>query len=202
MRYPYHIKRLIQIVAASTSRSPHTVGFWATGDGRTYARLVAGADVTTRRAARIMQWFSDHWPAGAQWPADIPRPEPSPGSPAASPPPANGAGDPVAAVKAAAKRMSDAVLTNDFPAMHRAEREKLSIAMQLGPDGQIASTQALCLALGVHRDVCDRVVADYADGRSRAKRTPRKGSRVARMLTALVAAGDRRFTSRRARTAA
>ena len=27
--------------------------------------------------ARALQWFSDHWPLGLPWPADIPRPEPS-----------------------------------------------------------------------------------------------------------------------------
>ena len=30
-----------------------------------------------------MQWFSDHWPADAPWPQDIPRPAPTPDSPAA-----------------------------------------------------------------------------------------------------------------------
>lgn len=57
-------------------RSPHTVGRWVDGDGMLYARLKRGHDITTRRAARIAQWFSDHWPDGLDWPADIPRPAP------------------------------------------------------------------------------------------------------------------------------
>ena len=32
--------------------------------------------LTTRRAARAIQWFSDNWPSDLEWPAEIPRPEP------------------------------------------------------------------------------------------------------------------------------
>ena len=71
-------------------RSPHTVGRLASGDGRLYHRLAAGRDITTRRAARVVQWLSDHWPAGAEWPSDIPRPAPTPGGDPE--PPAGGAG--------------------------------------------------------------------------------------------------------------
>lgn len=34
------------------------------------------ADVTTRTWERAMQYFSDHWPEGADWPVSIARPKP------------------------------------------------------------------------------------------------------------------------------
>ena len=71
-----HITRLIDISATATGRSPHTIGRLVSGDGRLYHRLRAGRDITTRRAARVVQALSDRWPPGAEWPADIPRPPP------------------------------------------------------------------------------------------------------------------------------
>ena len=52
-------------------------------DRAIFVRLKRGHDVTTRRAARVTQYFSDHWPAALPWPDDILRPDPTPGSPAA-----------------------------------------------------------------------------------------------------------------------
>ena len=68
-------------MALNLRRSPHTLGRLASGSGDFYARLKQGHDLTTRRAARVTQWFSNHWPAGAEWPADIPRPEPTSAEP-------------------------------------------------------------------------------------------------------------------------
>ena len=65
---------LIDKMAAATSRSPHTIGRLAAGSGDFYSRLVAGHDLTTRRAERVVAWLSDHWPADLAWPSDIPRP--------------------------------------------------------------------------------------------------------------------------------
>ena len=31
----------------------------------------------TNTHTRVLQWFSDHWPAGLEWPADILRPLPT-----------------------------------------------------------------------------------------------------------------------------
>ncbi|MBD9445781.1 MULTISPECIES: hypothetical protein [unclassified Rhizobium] len=33
-------------------------------------------DVTTGTFERAMQWFSDNWPEGAEWPTDVGRPQP------------------------------------------------------------------------------------------------------------------------------
>ena len=68
--------------AHATGLSQRTVSTYAAGSGDFCDRLQRGCDVTTRRAARVVQWFSDHWPADLAWPADIPRPAPTPGSPA------------------------------------------------------------------------------------------------------------------------
>ena len=57
-----------------------TVSLYAAGQGRLMERLRAGCGITVGRRDRILQWFSDHWPAGLVWPEQIPRPSPdSPG---------------------------------------------------------------------------------------------------------------------------
>lgn len=73
---PETILRLIDIMASHSRYSPGTIGRWAAGSGDFTPRLRRGHDVTTRRAERVVQWLSDHWPADAEWPDDIPRPEP------------------------------------------------------------------------------------------------------------------------------
>lgn len=80
---------LVQLAAAAAAASAQSPATWmrlASGSGDMHTRLVAGRDITTRRAARIVQWLSDHWPDGAVWPRDIPRPPPSPGDGQASNP--------------------------------------------------------------------------------------------------------------------
>ena len=47
------------------------------GDGKVLDRLANGRDVTTGRFEGAMQWLSDNWPAGAQWPDGIARPDPT-----------------------------------------------------------------------------------------------------------------------------
>lgn len=46
-------------------------------DGSKIGDLVNGdVDLVTRRFERAMQWFSDNWPDGADWPPQVKRPEP------------------------------------------------------------------------------------------------------------------------------
>lgn len=71
------ILRLCQIFAEAKNLSISTVSTYAAGSGDFCARLEDGKDITTRRAARVTQWISDHWPEDLEWPADIPRPAPS-----------------------------------------------------------------------------------------------------------------------------
>ena len=53
-------------------------------DGRFFKRVKEGR-VTIRRAERVCQWFSDHWPADLEWPAGIPRPPVTPPEPEETP---------------------------------------------------------------------------------------------------------------------
>ena len=55
-----YIPRLVDALAAATGRTRTTVSLLASGSGVTVDRVAAGADITTRRAARIVQWLSDH----------------------------------------------------------------------------------------------------------------------------------------------
>ena len=71
------IMRLCEIYATRQGLALSTVSTYAAEAGDFYARLKRGHDLTTRRAARVVQWFSDRWPVDLEWPPDIPRPVPS-----------------------------------------------------------------------------------------------------------------------------
>ncbi|WP_425155527.1 hypothetical protein [Candidatus Palauibacter sp.] len=52
-----------------------TLGQKAVGSGDLFNRLNEGR-VTFRTVDRLVQWLSDNWPEGLEWPPHIPRPEP------------------------------------------------------------------------------------------------------------------------------
>lgn len=67
-----------------------TLGRMVANDSPFFARLREDnkSSFTARKYDEIMRWFSDHWPAGAEWPRSVPRPlnarsTSSPGSTAA-----------------------------------------------------------------------------------------------------------------------
>ena len=68
------IMTLCEVYAAERKLTLSTVSTYAAAAGDFYARLQRGHDLTTRRAARVAQWFSDNWPDGVDWPRGIPRP--------------------------------------------------------------------------------------------------------------------------------
>ena len=70
------IMRLCELYAGRTGLSLSTISTYAATAGDFYGRLKRGHDLTTRRAARVVQWFSDHWPADLEWPHELPRPTP------------------------------------------------------------------------------------------------------------------------------
>ena len=43
-------------------------------DGKRITTLRKGGDIGSRSLAAAFQWFSDHWPEPAKWPADVQRP--------------------------------------------------------------------------------------------------------------------------------
>ena len=71
-----HIVQLVHSYGVAVGLTPRTVSTYAAGSGDFCDRLERGHDITTRRAARVVQWLSDRWPADLDWPADIPRPAP------------------------------------------------------------------------------------------------------------------------------
>lgn len=53
-----------------------TVSSRVFNDGKRLAQVRRGADIGVRRVERAMQWFSDNWPADADWPEAVARPVP------------------------------------------------------------------------------------------------------------------------------
>ncbi len=69
------IIRLSHIYATHRGLKMSSVSTYMSGSGDTLKRLIAGRDLTTKKAHRLVLWLSAHWPADLAWPADIPRPE-------------------------------------------------------------------------------------------------------------------------------
>lgn len=74
MKLVDHIIRLGGSYCDATELSLSRVSTLVFNDGKILARLAAGSDITTGRYQRALQWFSDHWPEGLDWPSDVPRP--------------------------------------------------------------------------------------------------------------------------------
>lgn len=55
----------------------------------------------------------------------------------------------------------------------------------------------MCALLGIDIAIYYQATAQYAAGKARADKTPRKGSSLAALVAALALLGDRRFVSRR-----
>lgn len=65
---------LAEAYAAHLGLKLSTVSTYAAMDGKFFGRLKEGAGCTLRKAARLVLWFSDNWPADLEWPRQIPRP--------------------------------------------------------------------------------------------------------------------------------
>ena len=74
--YSDHLIQIANLYAQSRKVTMGTLGTYAAADGKFFPRLSKGR-VTIRRAERVLQWFSDNWPADLPWPDDIPRPTPN-----------------------------------------------------------------------------------------------------------------------------
>jgi hypothetical protein len=60
---------------AHTGVKESTLSSYAMNDGKRLSAIrEKGADITSRRAERVMNWFSENWPIDLQWPKDVERP--------------------------------------------------------------------------------------------------------------------------------
>lgn len=66
---------LADAFAAARGLSESRVSTLAFSSGARLKQLRAGGDIGTRTLAQAIQWFSDHWPDSAAWPAGVHRPE-------------------------------------------------------------------------------------------------------------------------------
>jgi hypothetical protein len=74
----FTITTLAETLAAHRNWTINTTSLRAAGKGTYIADLKRGlVGLTIGRCDRIIQWFSDNWPADLEWPADIPRPKTS-----------------------------------------------------------------------------------------------------------------------------
>ena len=163
----------------------------ATGSS-TWLKRCASGRVTIRSAIAVVQWLSDHWPENLDWPSDIPRPSPSRGAFITRSIP----GGTALSSDTSLVQNNRVGQNGDIASVGDSTTQALEFGMRLNASGQITSPAAFCQALGVRRYVYDDVVRRYRDGIC-AERNPRPGSGCSRVLTALSAAGDVRFASRR-----
>ena len=168
----------------------------------TWLERCATGNVTIRSAVGFVQWLSNNWPFGLEWPAGIDRPEPELGSPArAFFAPSLCANGSAASFEATQRRLQVVAKGCRALATPPSGNETFAAAMRLGPSGRIASPGALCTALGLNRSVYYAVVRRYRDEIGPG-RWPRAGTDSERMFIALGTSGDDRFASRRTRPAA
>lgn len=67
--------KLAEALAAHQGVTHFAISMRAMGKGDFFKNMIErGYDCRTRTAAKLMQWFSDNWPADLAWPRDIPRP--------------------------------------------------------------------------------------------------------------------------------
>lgn len=68
---------IAKVYAIANGLDIKTVSFRCFDDSKKLGAIELGGDLTLTRAKAALQWFSDHWPASAEWPSDIARPVPS-----------------------------------------------------------------------------------------------------------------------------
>lgn len=69
-----HILLLGSRFADLTGLAPSTIGMRVARDARFFDRINDGGGFTVKTYDSVLFWFVDHWPEGAEWPIDIPRP--------------------------------------------------------------------------------------------------------------------------------
>ena len=69
-----HLQIICGLYRGATGRSESRISDLACANPYLFKRLRANRGCTIATYNRVLAWFSDHWPEGLQWPADIPRP--------------------------------------------------------------------------------------------------------------------------------
>ncbi|PPQ34761.1 hypothetical protein CH337_20785 [Rhodoblastus acidophilus] len=72
-----HLLHVVDRYGDALGLSDATVSTRVFNDGKRVATLRRGGDIGVRSFENALTWFSDHWPADASWPADVPRPTPT-----------------------------------------------------------------------------------------------------------------------------
>ena len=71
---PYREKRLVRGRKIALS----TLSTALFNDGKRLSSMIEDrTDISSRKLIEAFQWFSDNWPAGAEWPSNIERPAPT-----------------------------------------------------------------------------------------------------------------------------
>ena len=192
------ILTLAECYARARQIAPSTLSHCARRSSTWLYRCATG-NVTIRSAVGFVQWLSNNWPFGLEWPARIDRPEPERGSPAhalfATSSCVNGS---ATSFEVTPQRFRLVAKGREAQATPPFGDESIAAAMRLAPSRRIASPGSLCRALGLKRSVYYAVVRRYRDEVG-AGRWPRSGNNSERMLIALSTSGDVRFASRRMR---
>lgn len=63
-----------RVYCAAREVSKSRVSTLIFNDGKKFDLLEQGKDLGTKTHEKAMQWFSDRWPEGADWPAEVARP--------------------------------------------------------------------------------------------------------------------------------
>jgi hypothetical protein len=65
---------VVDAYKAATGLPDKTISSRVLNDSGRIDLLRAGGDIGIRKVAAALNWFSEHWPAGAAWPTDVARP--------------------------------------------------------------------------------------------------------------------------------
>lgn len=67
------LRKIGDIYASASDLKSSTVWARAVGDARFIERIESGKGFTVKTYDAAMEWFSDNWPDGAEWPTDVSR---------------------------------------------------------------------------------------------------------------------------------
>ncbi len=74
MKTELHILKLAHAYADFKNLKLSTISTYSSNHGSFLSNLEKGSSLTVHRARKIIDWFSENWPADLAWPNDIERP--------------------------------------------------------------------------------------------------------------------------------